>query len=163
MASEDRTRYEIQLDVRFSARYHALCERWYLLLNDANTVLGLVLSSSVIVAILNSVTWLAAAFACVAALMHAVNLAIGSVRRAHDHRALYQRYQELDAQIAGGDIADAAADKAYRTIEISDPAINESFRRLAYFDNLRSHGHNDEASRFRRTLSLRERLLHNSL
>lgn len=163
MEEELRTRYEIQLDVRFSARYHAVCERWYLLMNDANTVLGLLLSSSVVVAILNSVSWLAVFFACLAAFMHAINLGVGSVRRAREHRAQYRLYQKLDSKLSGDGLTDAQADAEYRTIEASDPAINESFRRIAHVDNLRSHGHNNEAKNFEETLSFREKLLRNAL
>lgn len=160
---EVRTRYEIQMDVRFSARYHALCERWLLLLNDANTVFGLLMASSVVVSILNSATWLAVSFACAAALLHAINLGLGSVRRANDHRNQYKQYQELDAKLAGGELSDAEADKEFRKLEVADPAISEAFRRLAYLDNLLSHGHKDEAKEFESTLSWRERVLRSAL
>lgn len=163
MEEEVRTRYELEMDVRFSARYHALIEQWYLLLNDATTVLGLLLAVGVVASVVKEYPVAAAALAAIAAVFHATNLVLGSVRRAQLHREQYQRFQELDAKLSANELTDEQGEKEYRLIEVKDPAINEAFRNLAYVENLRTHGHKDEAAKFESSMSMRERALRSAL
>lgn len=141
-----RTLHAVTMDVRFSARYHMLVERWFLLLNDATTFVSLVLFSFVIWSLFKQIEWFAAAAAAVGALLQGVNLTLGSIRRAQVHRDLYKQYQELDAVLSARKLDLDAAEEAYRRLEINDPPVSSRFARIAYADNLKTHGYKDEAA-----------------
>jgi len=155
----ERTLYQIDLDVRFSARYHHLCERMFLTMNDATTFLSLIFGSGAVIAILQQSTIVTVAMAFIVALANAINLTVGYVRKAYVHRDLYRRYQELAAEISATTPQPANAESAYLKIERDDPPIIESMRKIAQIENLRTNGHSEEISRPELKLSCREKLL----
>lgn len=147
------------MDVRFSARYHMLVERWFLLLNDATTFVSLVLFSSVLLSLFNEIAWLATGGAALGALLQAINLTSGSVRRAQTHRELYKHYQELDALLSAKKLDLDAGEEAYRRLEMNDPAISPRFARIAHVDNLTTHGYEAESAKAEADLKPFDRVL----
>lgn len=151
------------MDVRFSARYNMLVERWFLLLNDATTFVSLVLFSSVLLFLLKSSESVATLAAAIGATLQAINITYGSVRRAQTHRDLYKQYQELDSKIASGVLTLSAADEAYRKIEVGDPAQSARFSRIAHYENLQTHGYEEETRRAKAELTLADRVVRSML
>jgi hypothetical protein len=151
------------MDVRFGARYHMLVERWFLLLNDATTFISLVLFSSVIFSLFKRVDEIAYIAAALGALLQAINLTLGSIRRAQQHRDLYKQYQELDAKLSSGAFDLPGAEEAYRRLEINDPATSPRFTRIAHVENLKTHGYKEESAEAEAALTPLDRLLRAAL
>jgi hypothetical protein len=135
--------YELTLTVRMSARYHSLCERWFLKLNKLVTFCNVFLGSGVVASSLLSWPKLTAGIGLFIAFLSALDVTLGTAQKANLHRDLYRRYVRLDGDIASQGLEADAILSRMRDIEADEPPIIETFRIAAYRGNLATHGQAD--------------------
>jgi hypothetical protein len=135
--------YELTLTVRMSARYHSLCERWFLKLNKLVTFFNVFLGSGVVATSLSDKPGLAAGMGVVIAFFSAVDVTYGTAQKAMQHRDLYRRYVQLDGAIARESLTAEEILARTRDIEADEPPIIKAFQIFAYRQNLAAHGQAD--------------------
>jgi hypothetical protein len=135
--------YELTLTVCMSARYHSLCERWFLKLNKLVTFCNVFLGSGVVWTSFSSAPNVTAGFGMVIAFLSALDVTFGFAQKANQHRDLYRRYAQLDAAIARESLQPEEILARTRDIEADEPPIIETFRIAAYRQNLATHGQAD--------------------
>jgi hypothetical protein len=135
--------YELTLTVRMSARYHSLCERWFLKLNKLVTFCNVFLGSGVVATSLSDKPEMAAGMGVVIAFFSAVDVTFGTAQKAMQHRDLYRRYVQLDGAIARESLQPEEILARTREIEADEPPIIKAFRVFAYRQNLAAHGQAD--------------------
>jgi hypothetical protein len=141
--------YKLTLTVRMSARYHSLCERWFLKLNKLVAFCNVFLGSSVVGASLSREPELAAGMGLFIALLSALDVTLGTAQKATQHHDLYRRYVQLDGAIAKESLQQEEILARTREIEADEPPIIETFRVFAYRQNLAAHGHADHETTVR--------------
>jgi hypothetical protein len=135
--------HQLTLTVRMSARYHSLCECWFLKLNKLVTFCNVFLGSSVVGASLASWPEVAAGMGLFIALFSALDVTLGTAQKATQHHDLYRRYVQLDGAIARESLEAEAILSRTRDIEADEPPIIEAFRLFAYRQNLAAQGQAD--------------------
>lgn len=142
----DERTYALLFAVRRSVRYHERRRRFYEAWNTA-TVAGGVLGGSVAAtAVLAGWGEWSAAVAASVAVLSALDLAVGTGRRADRHGDFMRRFIALERQFAhGGNLEDDEYRKAVRerlAIESSEPPVLRLLDVLCHYEVLRSVGGN---------------------
>lgn len=149
MSETDGTPYQALMDVRCSARYHHIAERWYLGLRRIANFMNLFLGSSAAVTALNDMP-------VVAAVSSLLVVAVSIVDNVYD---LYQRFLDLETAVLRNNTGKEEIKAATAQIEKDEPPENEHLSKIAYLANLVTYGHmtkaasRTELSRFERVLA----------
>ena len=149
-------RYQMALNIDMSARYHHLCEGFYQRVNDLGLFLNIVLGSAAVGGAVARAPEVAIAAGALVSIVSALNIVMGTLRKAQAHRDQYRRYTDLAGRQQGMSEADIAS--AVHAIERDDAPVIEAFRKRAYLDNLLRHGHEADAPALHFTLAERMRL-----
>lgn len=157
---DDRT-YDLLFAVRRSVRYHGRRRRFYEIWNTVTVAGAAVGGSSAFAALMADSAMISAAASASLALLGALDLAVGTARRANDHGDLARRFIVLEQAFAHGRNLD---DDEYETltrrrleIESSEPTVLRLLDVMCNYEVLRSLGNDVERHPripwFRRVLS----------
>jgi len=157
MANEldDRT-YALLFGVRRSVRYHSHRRRFYEIWNSVTVTLSVLGGSSAATAIISDIPealeWLPASFAALVAIIAALDLAIGTARRADVHSDLSRRFIGLEQRFAPGknltDDEYEAITRARLEIEAGEPTILRLLDLMCHYELLRAIGDKSKHPQF---------------
>ena len=142
---DDRT-YDLLFGIRRSVRYHNHRRRFYELWNTFTVTAALVGGSAGVVALLPQlgVSWLAPTMSALVAVVAALDLAVGTGRRADLHGDLARQFIGLEQQFAHDrdldDVEFEKLTKARLRIEASEPPVLRLLDAMCHFELLRSLG-----------------------
>ena len=160
MGGLDERTYDLLFGVRRSVRYHGRRRRFYEIWNTVTVAGAAVGGSSAFAALMADSATISAAASALLALLGALDLAVGTARRADDHGDLARQFIVLEQAFAHGRNLD---DDEYETltrrrleIESSEPTVLRLLDVMCNYEVLRSLGDVGRHPRipwFRRVLS----------
>ena len=144
----DGRTYDLLFAIRRSVRYHSHRRRFYEIWNAVTVTVGAVGGSSAATLFLGGLTdevgWVPGALAGVVAIFSALDLAVGTGRRADHHGDLARQFIGLEQRFAHGrDLNDEEHEeltKARLQIEAGEPTVLRLLDALCHFELLRSLG-----------------------
>lgn len=142
---DDRT-YGLLFGIRRSVRYHMHRRRFYELWNTTTVVVAAVGGTAAVTAFVGEWTapWVPAAAAALTAVSGALDLSVGTGRRAGHHGDLARQFINLEKRFARGvsldDTEFAEVTKARLDIESSEPPVLRLLDASCHFELLRSLG-----------------------
>ncbi len=142
---DDRT-YDLLFGVRRSVRYHDRRRRFYEIWNCMTVAAATVGGSSAVAAFLSQPAWewLPVAFSGAVAVLGAIDLSVGTGKRADQHGDLARQFIALEQKFAHGrDLEDAEREELTRErlrIEASEPPVLHLLNVLCHYELLRSLG-----------------------
>ena len=144
---DDRT-YDLLFGIRRSVRYHNHRRRFYELWNATTVTIGVVGGSAAATAFLTKLPegwgWLPGVFAGIVAISSALDLAVGTAKRADQHGDLARQFIGLEQRFAHGrDLEDTEHEELTKVrlqIEASEPTVLRLLDVMCHFELLRSLG-----------------------
>ena len=140
----DNRTYDLLFAVRRSVRYHDRRRRFYEIWNTVTVAGAAVGGSSAITALMADSAMISAVASASVALLGALDLAVGTARRADRHGDLARQFVVLEQAFAHGRSLD---DGEYETltrrrleIESSEPTVLRLLDAMCHFEVLRSLG-----------------------
>ena len=141
----ERQVHDLLFGVRRSSRYHMHRRQFFESCNTLTVILSLIGGSGAFIMFFVPIwPWLQPVMAGLVSLAAAVNLAIGTVRRADHHGQLARQFIELEMQFAERDLDKKAIDeltKARLHIEMEEPPIKRLLDALCHFELLVALGY----------------------
>jgi len=135
--------YELQFGVRRSIRYHQRRRSFFETLDQSANLIAVVFGSATILGVLqeNAKHWAIAAGILVTAVS-AINLVVGSSRKAWAHADFGRRFTELECKLLADPSEDLLHEITERrlTIEAEEPPILRVLDMLCHNEELRSEG-----------------------
>lgn len=140
---DDKT-YELLFAVRRSVRYHDRRRRFYEIWNSFTVAGAVIGGSSAFAALMADSTTVSAVLSAAVAMLGALDLAVGTARRADRHGDLARQFITLEQDFAHGrDLEDDEYEALTRrrlAIEASEPAVLRLLDTMCHFEVLRSLG-----------------------
>lgn len=140
---DDRT-YNLLFAIRRSVRYHERRRRFYEIWNTVTVTLGVLGGSSAFAAFIGGWSWWPAAFSAAVAVLSAMDLAVGTTRRADRHGDLARQFIGLEQRFAYGrnleDDEYGALVRSRLDIEAGEPTVLRLLDAMCHFEVLRSLG-----------------------
>ena len=140
---DDKT-YELLFAVRRSVRYHERRRRFYEIWNTITVASAVIGGSSAFAALMADSTTVSTVFSALVALVGALDLAVGTARRADRHGDLARQFIALEQEFAHGRNLE---DDEYETltrrrlaIEASEPPVLRLLDAMCHYEVLRSLG-----------------------
>jgi len=137
--TSSRTLHEINLDIRYGARYGLRMRRLFSVIKNTITFLELLGGSAAFGAWLANRPALAGAMGLVLAVVAALNQTIQPAENRAMCSELHRRYTELDRLAPTLDVA--ALEDRLRDLRETDAPEIEALRTVAFNDNLRENGY----------------------
>lgn len=161
----DERTYDLLFGIRRSVRYHNHRRRFYEIWNSTTVTIGVLGGSSAATAFLAELPsgweWLPALFAGIVAVLSALDLSIGTARRADSHADLSRQFIVLEQKFAHGrSLEDGEHEEIVRSrldIEASEPTPLRLLDVMCHFELLRALG---DQTRHPRIPWLRRKLAH---
>ena len=144
---DDRT-YDLLFGIRRSVRYHMRRRRFYEVWNTITVATAVVGGSSAVAAFFAQLPaggqWTPIILSGIVAIIGAIDLAVGTGRRADLHGDLARQFISLEQRFAHGrnleDVEHEEIVKARLQIEASEPPVMRLLDALCHFELLRSLG-----------------------
>lgn len=140
---DDKT-YELLFAVRRSVRYHDRRRRFYEIWNTITVAGAVIGGSSAFAALMADSTTVSVFFSALVALVGALDLAVGTARRADRHGDLARQFIALEQDFARGrsleDDEYEALTRRRLAIEASEPPVLRLLDAMCHFEVLRSLG-----------------------
>ena len=154
----DERTYHLLFGIRRSVRYHQhrrrFYENWNALTVAAAAVLGTSAAGSLIGGLPDDLKWIAASASGVVGILAALDLAVGTARRADQHGELARRFIHLEQTFAHDRSLDdeefEAATNRRLEIEASEPSVLALLDAVCHYEILRSYGDRSEQPRIPR-------------
>ncbi len=139
-ASQERTLYEVNLNIQYSVRLHSLHCRLFERLRKITSFLTVISGTAVVGALKNESIVLGSFLGLAVTILGTANLVwdFGGIARAHE--AQRRRYNNLMSE---AEMTVADADRKRASIAADDPAEIEALRVVALNDVCRTFGHQD--------------------
>ena len=142
----DRRTFDLLFGVRRSVRYHDRRRRFYEVWNSATIAMGAIGGSAAVATVTAQLSpgWLPAIAAAAVAVASAVDLAVGTARRANHHGDLARQFIGLEQRFAHGrSLDDAEHEELTRErlrIEATEPPVLHLLNALCHYELLRALG-----------------------
>ncbi len=142
----DRRTYDLLFGVRRSVRYHDRRRRFYEMWNSATVAMGAIGGSAAVATVTAQLSpgWLPAIAAAAVAVASAVDLAVGTARRANHHGDLARQFIGLEQRFAHDrNLDDAEHEELTRErlrIEATEPPVLHLLNMLCHYELLRALG-----------------------
>lgn len=144
MSNEERSKYQIECDIRYSVRLWELQARFWSRFGILLTLISLIGGAAAVASVVAKSPMIATISGVILAVSAALGHALAPATRLAEGKERLRAYSDLRARALGMDAS--ALDEELRRLEVSDYLTLESLRHLAYDDNVKAHGHDSEAS-----------------
>lgn len=141
----DERLYTLAFGVQRSIRYHDARRRHFDWWHTATQVLSFLFASAAVATIANEMPTVGALSAAVVALLLAIDVVVGSSRRARQHAELKARFCDLEIDLLSGENADDVTVRRLR-IERDAPATLDVLNVLMHNAEMRAQGHEDDGA-----------------